>query len=362
MNPRLLVTLQPDVVGSRPMGRRAVLRGAVGLGALAALSPVLVACTSSESDPGAGGLSPSGSRTNPGTSGASVGLHLIPQSLEVIPAEFSSPAGRRGKLLELGYDTWESMTYKQQTQRLRKRAILYVPHGYSQDERYNVLYLMHGGWSNEATTLGTPDAPSGFKNVLDNAIAAGLISPLIVVCPTYNNTSPQDSANFSLALTLNQNYHHELLNDLVPAVEKTYSTHAESTTPDGLAASRDHRGFGGFSMGAVATWRTFEHALDYFRYFLPMSCGTSLDMNTILAAGSKRQVSDFFVWVITGSDDFAHGYEEDRVALMRKTPSFVESDDEQSGNFAYRVKEGYAHDGRAASEYTYNGLRWFWAN
>lgn len=53
--------------------------------------------------------------------------------------------------------------------------------------------------------------------------------------------------------------HNELLNDLIPAVESRYSTYAEDTTPVGIAASRDHRGFGGFSMGSVNMWCTFRY-------------------------------------------------------------------------------------------------------
>jgi hypothetical protein len=65
--------------------------------------------------------------------------------------------------------------------------------------------------------------------------------------------------------------------------------------PEGLMASRNHRGFGGFSMGSVATWRTFQYALDYFRYFLPMSCGTSLDEDNIFEAAKNHDRDDFFV-------------------------------------------------------------------
>jgi hypothetical protein len=252
------------------------------------------------------------------------------------------------------------MSYEQKTQKLTKRAIIYLPYGYTEDVKYNTFYLMHGGWGNETATLGSPGSPSAFKNVLDNAIAAGEIKPLIIVCPTYNNTSPQDSASFGLALTLNQNYHHELLNDLIPAVEATYSTYADDVSLKGLAASRDHRGFGGFSMGAVATWRTFQNGLDYFRYFLPMSCGTGLDAENIFAAAQGRDRADYFVWIITGSEDFAQPYDEDRVDLMRDSPFFTEADTEQDGNFAFRLKDGYSHGGPAATEYTYNGLRWFW--
>ena len=296
----------------------------------------------------------------PASSSTVVGTHTLPEELAVVPQEYSSPADRQGTLADLSYDTWESMSYEQKSQKLTKRAIVYLPPGYNADMRYNVFYLMHGGWGNETATLGTPGNPSAFKNVLDHAIADGEITPVIVVCPTYNNTSPQDSANFGLALTLNQNYHQELLNDLLPAVETTYSTYAEDVSRQGLMASRDHRGFGGFSMGAVATWRTFQNALDYFRYFLPMSCGTSLDAERIFAAAQGHDRADYFVWVITGSQDFARSYDEDRVELMRHSPFFVEAGTEQGGNFAFRLKDGYSHDGRAATEYTYNGLRWFW--
>jgi hypothetical protein len=101
--------------------------------------------------------------------------------------------------------------------------------------------------------------------------------------------------------------------------------------------------------------------LDYFRYFLPMSCGTSLDMHNILAAARSHDPAEYFVWVVTGTDDFAQPFDEDRVALMRDSRYFTEADNEQGGNFAFRVKDAYMHDGVAASEYTYNGLSWFWS-
>lgn len=67
--------------------------------------------------------------------------------------------------------------------------------------------------------------------------------------------------------------------DLIPAVEGTYSSYAEDTTSEGLQASRDYRAFAGFSMGCVATWRTFQYCLDYFRYFMPSSGNLTSDGN-----------------------------------------------------------------------------------
>ena len=101
--------------------------------------------------------------------------------------------------------------------------------------------LSHGGWSNETTTMGTPERPHEFKHIVDHAIEDGLIQPLIIVLPTYNNTSESDSGSYSLALQLVDNFHNELVGDLIPAAESKYSTYAETTAPEGIAASRDHQ-------------------------------------------------------------------------------------------------------------------------
>ncbi len=260
------------------------------------------------------------------------------------------------------YDTYESFSYDEKSKPLRKHAIVYIPYSYNEGQRYDVFYLMHGGWGDENTTPGTPARPSTFKNVIDNAIAAGDIKPLIVVCPTYNNTNEGglDSRSFTLAMQLTRNYHKELINDLIPAVEGTYSTYAMSTSVEDLIASRDHRGFGGFSKGSVATWRIFQYGIDYFRYFLPMSCGTTLDEKEIFAEATDRDKNDYFVFVITGTDDFAFSYDKYRVVEMRKSSCFVDVDEKTNGNFVFRVKEGYSHSGIAAMEYTFNGMKAFW--
>ena len=178
---------------------------------------------------------------------------IIPKEIEEIPDEYFKVSDQPGTLTDLYYDTYESFSYKEKSKPLKKRAVVYLPYSYTENQKYDVFYLMHGGWGDETTILGTPNQPSIFKNVIDNAIAAGEIKPLIIVCPTYNNTNENglDSANFSLAMQLTRNYSNELLNDLIPAVEGTYSTYAASTSAYDLIASRDHRGFGGFSMGRL---------------------------------------------------------------------------------------------------------------
>jgi acetyl esterase/lipase len=286
---------------------------------------------------------------------------MIPKEIENIPGGYFDESSQPGTLTDLYYQTFESFSYDEKTKPLQKHAIVYLPHGYSQDRQYDVFYLMHGGWGDESTPLGTPKKPSAFKNAIDHAVAAGEIRPLIVVCPTYNNTNANglDSSSYSLAMRLTQNYHNELINDLIPAVEQTYRTFAASSRR--LSASRDHRGFGGFSMGAVTTWRTFQYGLDYFRYFLPMSCGTSLNDEKIFAAAKGHDPKDYFVFVMTGTEDFAFSYDNARTNLMGASVYFSDVDRKTTGNFAFRVKTGYSHDVTAAIEYTYNGMKAFWS-
>ena len=298
------------------------------------------------------------------TQNLSRSTNAFPSELASIPSEYFSKAGQEGTLVNLYYDTYESFTYEQQEKTLQKRAVVYLPYGYSEEEQYNVFYLMHGGWSNETTYLGTPENPNPFKNVLDNAIADGKIQPMIVVCPTYNNESESDSGDYSLALQLTDQYHNELVYDLIPAVEGKYSTYAESTDENGLRESRDHRAFCGFSMGSVATWRTFEHCLDYFRYFMPSSGNLTTDGEYMasMVKDSGHDWDDFFIFAASGTDDFAYSAFKRQIEAMAAVTdgTFRYADNERDGNLYFLEQEGGTHNGEYAMQYFYNGLCWIW--
>jgi predicted peptidase len=288
----------------------------------------------------------------------------IPEKLEQIPDEYYDEADRQGVIEKLDYETYEAFGYTQKSQKLTKTAYVYLPYGYDKNNKYPVFYLMHGGWSNETTMLGTPDEPHDLKNILDNAMENGKIEPMIVVCPTYNNTSGSDSGDYSLAIKLTDLYHQELLNDLIPAVESIYSTYAEDVTLEGIKNSRDYRAFGGFSMGSVATWRTFEHCFDYFRYYLPMSGNAgngSLQDETVKS--SDFGPDDFFIWSASGTSDFAYSAFKSLIMNMGNyyTDSFTIADNETEGNLSFRELEGAVHDYSYAIIYIYNGLEFFWS-
>lgn len=281
--------------------------------------------------------------------------------IDNIPEEYKQPAAQAGELVRLEYTTYESKTYESQQTVINKNAYVYIPFGYDEQSQYNIFYLMHGGWSNETTILGTEDHPSELKYAIDHAIQNGQMVPMIIVCPTYNNESSSDSDHYQLALTLTNNYHNELINDLIPAVESQYSTYAQATTKEGLRASRDHRGFGGFSMGSVATWHTFEYCLDYFRYFMPMSGSltTNGDYFNSIVEESGYTWNDFYIYAFSGTEDFAYQSLRSQILSMLHGSHFIYGD-EGEGNLNFQVKSGGVHSLLDAYVYTYNGLLWFW--
>jgi enterochelin esterase-like enzyme len=298
-----------------------------------------------------------------GNAQASSGVAHLPRQILDIPDGYEERMNGGGTLEDLRYTTYESFTYEQKSQELQKRAVVYLPEGYDANKQYNVLYLMHGGWSDETVYLGSPETGKGlFANVLDHAIADGVIHPLIVVCPTYNNTSPEDSGDYSLALQLTDQYHNELMNDLIPAVIRSYSTYAADSSKEAIVASRDHRAFAGFSMGSVQTWRTFQYNLNAFRYFMPSSGsgGGDGDDYAEIVRDQGYSADDFFIFGASGTEDFAHSGFKAQIESMAENPMFTIADNEQDGNLYFLEKQGFRHDGTAAMTYFYNGLTWLW--
>ena len=343
-------------------------KGIVILIMLIALSLILSACDSqtpvtSASSEVSGTESSLEDENNGVLSDTEKDTNRFPASLTSIPDSYLTEAKQQGTLQDLYYNTYESFSYDEKSQKLQKHAVVYLPYGYDESKKYPVFYLMHGGWSNEYTYLGSPDEPHGMKHILDHGIANGEIQPMIVVCPTYNNTSPEDSGDYSLALRLTDNYHNELINDLIPAVEGKYSTYAEDTTSEAIAASRDYRAFCGFSMGSMATWRTFEHSLDYFRYFMPSSGGPAASTETYesVIKDSGHDWDDFFIFAASGTNDFAYSGFKNGIDDMRESNSGLVrfADNEAEGNLYYLESDG-DHSGYYAMLYFYNGLCWIW--
>ena len=249
---------------------------------------------------------------------------------------------------------------------LQKTAYVYLPYGYDeadQETRYNILYLMHG-WTMTAGDF-FDETRSGIVPMLDHMIESGNIPPLIVVCATFD--AENQSQSFSRSVEELSVFHHDLRENLMPCVERRFHTYAEDVTPEAFQASRAHRAFGGFSLGAVTTWYQFIYNLDVIQYFLPMSgdcwiMGTyggryypveTVDyLENVLAEGGYAE-GDFRIYQGIGTDDPIWDQTDSQIQEMFTRSAFTPE------NLHYAIIEGGRHDIDACERYLYHGLQDF---
>ena len=132
----------------------------------------------------------------------------------------------------------DSIQYESKTVGTTRKALVYTPPGYSKKKKYPVLYLLHGIGGDEKEWLrgGNPQV------ILDNLYAEKKLEPMIVVMP--NGRAMKDDRALGNIFDKDKveafaTFEKDLLNDLIPSVEKKYPT----------LTDREHRAIAGLSMG-----------------------------------------------------------------------------------------------------------------
>jgi enterochelin esterase-like enzyme len=124
----------------------------------------------------------------------------------------------------------ETVAYQSKTTGTRRTMVVYTPPGYSKDNTYPILYLLHGARYNENSWIHD----GGVANIiLDNLHADRRIVPMVVVMP---NGHVQAAAGEGKGA---KGFEGELLKDVMPTAESRYSIRRDA----------DHRALAGFSMG-----------------------------------------------------------------------------------------------------------------
>ena len=230
-----------------------------------------------------------------------------------------------------------------------KSLNVYTPYGYDPSKQYNIFYLMHGGSENE-NTIFSEDVK--LHHILDFMIMNGELEPLIVVTPTFNGSGSEAG-----------NFWEEFRKDVVPFVEGKYSTYAKSTSEADLKASRMHRAYGGFSMGALSTWCVADHDMDLVGYFMPLSGNNWEGMNKLTAEidslGLKQ--NEYFFFCATGNEDLAYpNMKPEMEDLKTRTKYFTYTSDFSKGNFYFLVASPEkTHWWGFVRHYIYDGLPYF---
>ncbi|MBR1824337.1 MAG: hypothetical protein IJ779_08915 [Ruminococcus sp.] len=277
-----------------------------------------------------------------------------------VPDEYFKPIEQAGTVEEF---TYESKDYVRDESDVTKTAYIYLPYGYDENDtqaRYDIVYLMHG-WGGHA---GEYFEYANIKEMLDNMISKGDIKPTIFVSATFYN--PNSNTDFSSSEYEFRQFHRDFEENLMPAVESKYHTYAEGTSAEQLKASRDHRAFGGFSLGSVTTWLQFCYDYDYIRYFLPMSgsCwyyGTygdfrfedNVDFIEQLVKDNDLDERGYFIYHGVGTNDTVKYQSEEMAKEMLSRKIFSPE------HYAFYQCEGGQHDHLSCREFMYNALPLF---
>ena len=287
--------------------------------------------------------------------------------ISAVPEEYFAPSDHPGQVVELTYDSRDYTDAAEPA--IQKTAYIYLPCGYDETDmetRYDVLYLMHGWTMTAGDFFDT--ARSGIVPMLDHMIANGDIPPVIVVCATFD--AQNQSQGFSRSVEELSVFHRDLRENLIPFVESRYHTYAQDVTEEGLRASREHRAFGGFSLGAVTTWYQFIYNLDYIKYFVPMSgdCwimgtygGRNYPVETVdyleqVVSDGGWSGDNFYIYQGIGTDDPIWDQTDSQIQEMLTRELFT------ADNLHYAIIQGGRHDIDACERYLYHALQNFFGD
>ena len=201
------------------------------------------------------------------------------------------PAGFNQKRDDIPHGKLEMVEYESKTVGTTRKMNVYTPPGYSKDQKYPVLYLLHGigGDETEWERFATPDV------LLDNLIADGKAVPMIIVMP--NGRAQKDDRagpNAMATAPAFAKFERDLLNDVIPAIQSHYNTYT----------NRESRALAGLSMGGGQSLNFGLAHLDTFAWVGGFSSAPNTKPPQQLVpdpAAATKQLK--LLWVSCGNKD-----------------------------------------------------------
>ena len=231
----------------------------------------------------------------------------------------------------------EVYTFRSEVLGAEKSCTVYLPDGYDRSqESYPVLYLLHGasGCHTDWTQKGD------LRRIADEAFAAGMARPMIVVMPDASGEGPKHTGEHMGYFDVpGWNYERFFFEEFMPAVEKRYR----------IASDKTHRAIAGLSMGGGGTAVYALHHPELFGSACPMSGlleasgnpGENAFRRSLFENNPVQLVRDLSDaeaaaqrtvrwWVDCGDDDFLWKCNVDFYTLMR----------ERNIPLQYRMRDG----------------------
>lgn len=203
-----------------------------------------------------------------------------------------------------------------------RKARIHTPPGYSRDQTYPVLYLLHGigGDENEWAREGAPAA------ILDNLYADKKATPMIVVLPNgraSNTVTAKDPIPKQVPAF--EAFEQDLMKSLIPYVEKNYP----------VKTGRESRALAGLSMGGGQSLNIGLGHLESFAWIGAFSPAPNTKaVEQLVPKSGPLQPELRLLYLSCGDQD----------RLVTVTRNVHRHLDEQQVEHRYRIIEGGKHD------------------
>lgn len=251
-----------------------------------------------------------------------------------------------------------------------KYCYVYLPYCYDEkdtERKYNVLYYQHGNTCEPEIFAEEPN-----KYMLDMLFDTDELEPCIIVSTTYyfdlvkdreiRKTTGYVQAGDGGYLEMKANFHKEVVQNIIPAVEMRYNTYLTDPSDEGIKATRDHRAFSGYSRGSVATWKIFHYDFEYFRWFAPMSCHCTAD-HYIRDEFSMEEVMEYLKAPVNAHPELpffiyaSSGFPNDAVKMHEQMRYLTREPEFKYGENIYFSLSGFHHTDLLVPYYYYNSLK-----
>ncbi len=222
-----------------------------------------------------------------------INIFLLSHFLKAQSITVHAPEGFDVNQVNIPHGKIDTIGYKSKTVGTSRKALVYTPPGYTKKNKYPVLYLLHGIGGDEKEWLNGASP----QIILDNLYAEKKLQPMIVVMPNGRAMKDDravgnifDSAKVAAFATFEQ----DLLNDLIPYVEKKYS----------VLTDREHRALAGLSMGGGQSLNFGLGNLDKFAWVGGFSSAPNTKAPEQLVPDPEKARKQLkMLWISCGLDD-----------------------------------------------------------
>jgi enterochelin esterase-like enzyme len=219
-----------------------------------------------------------------------------------------APPGFDSLRADIAHGKIDTVNYESKTVGTKRKAVIYTPPGYSKDKKYPVLYLLHGIGGDEFEWLngGHPQV------ILDNLYAENKIEPMIVVMP--NGRAMKDDRAVgnifdSIKVQAFAKFEKDLLNDLIPFIEKNYPVYTD----------RETRAIAGLSMGGGQSLNFGLGNLAKFTWIGSFSAAPNTKQPELLVPNPDETRKKLkLLWISCGNNDSL-------ITFSQRTHDYLES-------------------------------------